>query len=120
MGQVMTLNIPEPVVTVAQEMAEHTHRRVEDVLVTLLEQATTEPPLEMLPDVQVLALADLQMAPDLQEELSDLLYENSEGTITETQRVRLDEILNFYRKGMVRKAQALVVAVQRGLRPPLN
>jgi hypothetical protein len=36
------------------------------------------------------------------------------------QRQRLDELMQVYRHGWVRKAQALQVAVQRGLRPPLN
>lgn len=33
---------------------------------------------------------------------------------------RLDELMHLYRRGLVRKAQALKVAVERGLRPPLS
>lgn len=120
MSQVITLNLPEGVVSVAQEVAEQTHRPMEDVLVAWLEQVTTERPVETLPDAQVLALADLQMEPELQEELTELLYENETGSISDAHHSRLNEILKIYRKGMVRKSRALAIAVERGLRTPLD
>jgi hypothetical protein len=73
-----------------------------------------------LPDDQVLALCDLQMEAVQQEELSDLLAGHREGHLGEAERARLDELMHLYRHGLVGKAQALKVAVERGLRPPLN
>ena len=42
------------------------------------------------------------------------------GQQQEDERARLDALMRSYRRGMVRKAQALKVAVERGLQPPLN
>ncbi len=120
MSEIVTLELPEKVTLRAKEMAARTRRRVEDVLVEWLDRAATEPPVESLPDDQVLALCDLQMDGEPQEELSDLLARNREGQLNATERGRLEELMLVYRRGLVRKAQALKVAVERGLRPPLN
>jgi hypothetical protein len=40
--------------------------------------------------------------------------------LTALNKPRLDVLMRSYRQGMVRKAQALKVAVDRGLQPPLN
>jgi hypothetical protein len=73
-----------------------------------------------LPDEEVLALADSKMPLDLQEELSELLALQRESEIDEAGRKRLDELMEFYGRSMVRKAEALRVAVERGLIPPLS
>jgi hypothetical protein len=52
--------------------------------------------------------------------LSDLLDRNQEGDLDEAGRRRLDELMRTYRLGLVRKAQAIKVAVNRGLRPRLS
>jgi SRSO17 transposase len=59
--------------------------------------------------------------PDAQQrELSDLLARQREGQLADTERPRLDALLDAYRRGMVRKARALKVAVERGLQPPTH
>jgi hypothetical protein len=40
--------------------------------------------------------------------------------LADDERGRLDALMQTYRHGMVRKAQALKVAVARGLQPPLS
>lgn len=120
MSEIVRLELPEQVALRAKEMATRTHRRLEDVLVEWLDRAAAEPPVESLPDEQVLALCDLQMDAGQQEELGDLLARNREGQIDEAERGRLEELMLVYRRGLVRKARALKVAVERGLRPPLN
>jgi hypothetical protein len=67
-----------------------------------------------------LALRDLQMSDELQAELSDLLARQRERTLDTPARGRLDELMSMYRRGLVRKAQAVTVAVERGLQPPLQ
>jgi hypothetical protein len=62
----------------------------------------------------------MQMDVGQQEELGDLLARHREGLLSGAERARLDELMQTYRRGLVRKAQALKVAVERGLRPPLN
>ena len=76
--------------------------------------------VETLTDEQLLSLAGAQLAADEQQELSSLLAFNREGTLSARQHVRLDELMQVYRHDLVRKAQALQVAVDRGLLPPLN
>jgi len=120
MGETVTLELPEDVVRSAREVATRTQRRLEDVLVDWIDRVATDLPVELLPDEEVLALSEMQMDPKQQEELSDLLARNREGLLNEEEHARLDELMQVYRRGLVRKAQAIKVAVERGLRPPLN
>ena len=120
MSVTIVLNIPEETAQQAQVVAATTKRRVEDVLTEWLNRSAAEIPVEELPDNEVRQLAAMMMPDDQQEELSDLLYDQREGLITETGRVRLDELMDVYRHGLVRKAEAIQEAVQRGLMPPLG
>jgi hypothetical protein len=104
----------------AQTVAAQSHRRVEDVLLEWLGRAATDVPVDLLPDEQVLALHDQQLSEDQQRELGDLLARQREGSLDGMERHRLDELMDIYRRGMVQKAQALKVAVDRGLQPPLS
>jgi hypothetical protein len=119
-SEIITLELPEPLAESARVVAARTSRRVEDVLVEWLDRAAADLPVEVLPDEQVLALRDLQMSNGQQDELSALLAGQRERRLDEKQRARLDDLLAIYRRGMVRKAQALKVAVDRGLQPPLS
>jgi hypothetical protein len=114
------LEIPNKVATLAREVAATTHRRVEDVLVEWLDRASTDVPVEDLSDEEVLKLCDLQLPRKQQKELSDLLAKNREGELNDNGRARLDELMEVYQNGMVRKAEALMVAVKRNLRLPLT
>ena len=50
-------------------------------------QAAPEPSVDSLSDAQVLALCDSTLEPHQQEELSDLLAANREGSLTAEQKV---------------------------------
>ncbi len=78
-------------------------------------RAATELPVELFPDQEVLALGKMQMDPEQQTELSELLACNRKGLLTEKERIRLDELMQVYRRGLVCKAHAWEVAVERGL-----
>lgn len=119
MNETIILQLPERVSITARQVAGHTRRRLEDVLLDWLNRSAEEMPVEMLPDDQVLLLAGSQLATDRQEELGSLLALNREGALSARQHVRLDELMKDYRRGLVRKAQALQTAVDRGLLPPL-
>jgi len=120
MTQTVTLQLPEALAQQAKEIAAFTHRQLEDVLLEWINYAITELPIESLPDEQVLALCNLQMDSQEQENLSDLLVLNREGQLGEDQVYQLDVLMQVYRQGLVRKAKALKVAVSRGLKPALN
>lgn len=119
MAEIVTLELPETLAQRAKEIAVLTNRRIEDVLVEWF-RASQELPVESLPDDWVLALCDMQMEPEQQEALSELLDRNREGQLNHEEANQLDELMQVYRGGLVRKAQALKVAVERGLRPTLN
>jgi hypothetical protein len=120
MAEIVTLQLPETLAQRAKEIAAFTHRRLEDVLVEWIDRAITELPLESLPDEQVLALCEMQMEGEQQELFSELLARNQEGQLNDTEVSQLDELMQVYRRGLVRKARALKVAVERGLKPALN
>lgn len=120
MSEVIMLELPDSLVRSARTIAERSNRRVEDVLVEWLDRSASEVPVELLPDDQILLLCDLEMQEADQQALTDLLARQREGTLGDTERPALDALMGMYRRGLVRKAQALKVAVERGLRPPLN
>jgi hypothetical protein len=120
MAEFVTLELPETLVQRAKEIAALTNRRIEDVLVEWIDRASTELPVESLPDDWLLVLCDMQMEPEQQEALSELLARNREGQLDNKQVNQLDELMQVYRSGLVRKARALKVAVERGLRPALD
>jgi hypothetical protein len=120
MNETITLQLPEKITVTARQVARQTKRRLEDVLLEWLDRSAEDLPVGMLADDQVLLLAGAQLAAVEQQELSSLLALNREGTLSARQHVRLDELMQVYRHGLVHKAQALQVAVDRGLLPPLN
>jgi len=120
MSELVTLELPDLLVKRARAVAVQAQRRVEDILVEWLNRAAAEVPVVLLPDDQLLALRDMEMDPVEQAELSDLLAHQREGELIGEERFRLDALLTAYRRGMVRKAEALKVAVERGLQPPLS
>ncbi len=116
MPEKITIELPEDVADQVRIVAAHTHRSFEEVMVEWIRRAGAEPVLELLPDDELLTVCDSQ--PDLaqQEELSDLLDRNQEGTLLASERECLDELMRNYRTGLVRRTQAIKVAVSRGIR----
>ena len=119
MSATVTLAIPEPVLTSARAIATQTQRRVEDVLLEWLDRAATATPIELLPDAEVLAVRDAELDAATQRRLSTLLERQREGELTAADATSLNSLMRQYRQALVRKAQAVAVAVDRGLQPPL-
>ena len=120
MAEIVTLELPETLAQRAKEIAVLTNRRLEEVLVEWIDRASQELPVESLPDDWVLALCDMQLELEQQEALSELLDRNRERQLNNEEANQLDELMQVYRSGLVRKARALKVAVERGLKPALN
>ncbi len=80
----------------------------------------TEVRVADLSDEEVLALCHWDMEVAQNEELDNLLADQREGMLNESGRQRLNELMQLYRRGMVRRAEALSIAVGRGLVPPLS
>jgi len=81
---------------------------------------TTERPVEELSDDEVLALAELHLTDEQDANLSGLLERNREGTLEPDGQREPDRMMRLYERGLLRKSQALKVAVHRGLREPLK
>ncbi len=116
----VTIQVSDRVIHHATHTAAQNQRRIEEVLSDWLEGVITEMPVEAMPDEEMLALAELQLTTEQQATLSDLLAQNREDTLNDERRRQLDELMGAYERGLLRKAQALRVAVQRGLREPLR
>ena len=120
MGRLVTIEISEAAARRAQETANRNNRRVEDVLAEWLDRLAADLPVDTLPDDQVLALCRSELADNQQDELGDLLVRNREGILTTVEQARFVELMQVYRRGLVRKAQAFQVAVARELIPSLG
>ena len=128
MSTEVTLILPDAVYQRAERLAQLSRRDVAEVLTEMITaslpllQAQPDLPLpvEALSDTDVLALTDLQLPPTEDRQLSALLDRQQAGTLTEAERAELVALLQAYQEGLLRKAQALREAVQRGLREPLS
>lgn len=124
----VTLSIPENVFQHAARLSKATQLHVSNILTEAL--AFTLPtmdgalsavePVGQLDDEEVLALAESQMPSAHDERLSELLYKQRESQLTVIEASELLSLMLMYRSGWWRKTEALVEAVKRGLRPPLE
>ena len=92
------------------------------VVVTLPDEvyASARRLAELMSDADVVALTELQLPPEQDRRLSVLLHRQQAGRLTESERPELGTLMQAYREGLLRKAQALEEAVRRGLREPLG
>jgi hypothetical protein len=129
----VTLTLPEELVEQAAQLGRTTQRNVEDVLtdtltfvemlwplVESLPTGALYPSVGNLPDAEVLALANLKMDKAQDRRLGMLQTKGKQGGLSEAERYELLALLQIYRLGQLRKSEALVEAIERGLRPPLT
>ncbi len=120
MAEKVTVELPEELIQQVQAVARRAHRSFDDVLAEWIRLAGSEPVLESLSDEDLLAVCDSHLEASQQEVLSELLDRNQDGALDSDERRRLDDLMRTYRAGLVRKAQALKIAVNRNLRPWLS
>lgn len=122
------VTLPDDVYRAAERLAELTKRPVAEVLAQTLAvslpsldpKAGAVKPVEDLSDDELLALADLQLPAEQDRRLSRLLEAQQAGALTDMDRAELDVLMQRYREGLLRKAQASREAVRRGMRVPLE
>ncbi|MGL5942341.1 MAG: hypothetical protein ACRC2S_18585 [Waterburya sp.] len=132
MNKTITLNLPEDVYNRANSIAQLISRDLADVLIEAisLSLSPTSPlgesdssrteSIKSLSDSQVIALSELQMNPEQDSRLSQLLLKQQADTLSETERPELWTLMQIYQTLLVKKAAALREAVSRGLREPLE
>lgn len=120
MNQEVTLQISDSVWHYAKNVAKKSKRRIEEVLADWLEKVSNEIEVEKLSDAEVIALAELKMSAKQQKVLHKLLEKNGEGELTTAEKKQLDLMMEDYEIALLRKSQAMRVAVERGLMKPLS
>lgn len=115
MSNQITLEVSDQIRQRAGLIAARTRQRIEDVLARALEAGLSDPPVELLPDDEVLALAKSKMPPMQEMRFTYLLGQNKEGQITAEELTELDHLMDEYDRGMLLKSQAIREAVTRGL-----
>ncbi len=119
MAQSVTLEVPERLLSAAESQARQDNRSLEEVLLEWLSQGA-DVPVGVLSDAQILALTRSQMTDVQQTRLTALLNKQRETKLTQSETSELASLMNLYRRGTVRKAEAHKIAVERGLIPPLS
>jgi hypothetical protein len=120
MSEAIALELPETLAKKVKEIATLNHRNIEEMLIELIDRAINDVPVDSLPNEQILALCNLQMSAQQQKAFSDLQTRNQEAQLNEQEISQLSELMHIYRSGLVRKAQAINIAVKRGLIPALH
>jgi len=120
MSELLTIKVSDQVARFASQVATQRDLPVEEVLSDLLESAVNEIPVECLSDDEALVLFEMKFSDEQDAPLSDLLARQRENRLDSEGRRQLNELMRNYERGLLRKAQALRVAVERGLREPLS
>ena len=120
MSESVTLELPADLIRQARAAAAASNRRLDDAVADWIGRGVADPPVEALPDDQLLGVCASRLLADSQTQLSDLLGRNREGTLTAADRQRLDGLMATYRTGLVQKARAVKEAAVRGLTLPAD
>jgi hypothetical protein len=122
----LTLNLSDDAAQQASTMAALEGRDVGEYIASLVEEQLRADPerelklLASLSDDDVLAMADLQMTPDENARLGELLDRNREAQLQRGEQEELAELMRIYTHGSLKKAMGLGEAVRRKLRKPLS
>ncbi len=120
MNQEITLTVPENVWFFAKAAANRSKQKIEDVLVNWIEKGSSEVDLEKLADSEILAFTKMKISPEKQERLSNLLFKNRESKLNKKEQEELDLMVELCELNNLKKAEAIQIAVKRGLIKPLS
>lgn len=128
MGMQVTLTLPDELFELAKRWAAITQQDLTDTLTDALTIALTpvhtapemEEPVSSLSDRDVLSLSMAKMNPAQGRRLNQLLEKQREGMLSEDERPELLALIQIYHQLWIRQSEALVEAVRRGLRDPLE
>jgi hypothetical protein len=128
MGTQLTLEIPDEVLRRAATVASATRRDVASVLQEALTVAfgplsspeVPPPPIDDLPNTQLLALCDARLPDHSAARLTELLDKRRAGTRGPSEDAELAALVQAYQSLWLRQSAALAEAVRRGIRPPLE
>ena len=122
MSTEVMLSLPDEIYRRAERLASGSQRPLPGLLAQVVTEAITAweshtQPVQSLPDNQLLARCDGQMAVGQSDRLSELLQKQQAGILEPNERPELWALMRVYEVGQLHKAEALVEVVKRGLRP---
>jgi hypothetical protein len=128
MSAQITVTLPDDVYHRVEHLSQRTGRSIPDLVAQTVElsvrplgaAASTEKPMAVWSNEEVVAATQAMMPAAQDERLSELLDLQQAGALTSSQHSELTALMEMYQEGSLRKAQALKEAVQRGLLPPLT
>ncbi|NER99230.1 MAG: hypothetical protein F6J86_36315 [Symploca sp. SIO1B1] len=128
MSTQITITLPDEIYQRAQRFAKLANRDVASVLTDTIQHSIPPTrkdildlePVTALSNEQILALTELQMEPEQDSRLSELLDRQQAGILVEDEQLELQTLMQIYQERLLRKATALSEAVKRGLIEPLN
>lgn len=119
----LRIKLPDKVYKRIERLAELAgHDEAETVALTLdsllppLRSELDSRPIPALSDEDVLSTADSMMDTTLNARMSALLEKRNEFPLTEAEEAELEMLYDIYDVGQIRKAEAWVEVVKRGLR----
>jgi len=128
MSTKITITLPDEIYQRAERFARLANRDIASILADTIQlsippvraEVQNLEPVSVLSNEEVLALTELQMKPEEDAQLSELLDRQQSSTITEDERLDLQILIQIYQEGLLRKATAINEAVNRGLIEPLS
>src|SRR5215471_8531880 len=127
MSTQITVSLPDDTYERVETYAAYAGQDPSDIIAAALAGAL--PSLEVigelraiskLPGGEIVSLTESRMEPEADVRLSALLRRQQAGDLSESERAELASLMRDYEIGLLRQSQAMVEAVRRGLRPPLE
>jgi hypothetical protein len=115
MKQRITLNLRDDILRRVFDIASRSDRDPEQILEDWIARYADDLPVEALPDDEVLRLCEFEINIIQKQELRKLLYIHHDNALSYTQKTHMDELLQSYRRSIIRQARAIQVASARGL-----
>lgn len=124
----VTLELPDHLYERARQWAAITQQDLDDALTDALAVVLTpvhtspelDRPIASLSDEEVLAQAEMKMAPEQGRRLSALLARQREGKLVEDEHRERFALFQIYQRLWLRQSEAAAEAVRRGLQPAMH
>ena len=123
MATQVTITLPDEIYQRAERFALLANRDVDSVIADTIGSSLSSmrshfdslEPIESLSNSQVIALSTLQMDPEQDSRLSELLEKQRERQLLTSEPQELETLMQIYREALLRKTAALVETVKRGI-----
>jgi hypothetical protein len=116
-----TVNLSENAYQYISGIAQMTEKTIDEVIEETFENRferevdLLKKSIALSSDVEVLALANLQMDEKESDRLSRLLAKNGEGGLSDEEKIELNDLMRVNRLNDLRKAIGIAEALKRGL-----